>query len=92
MTTPEGRLKNQLLALIKGHGGYCLKTEFVARSGCPDWLVLLPLEGRFFWVELKRPGGKVSVFQKLIIDVMQKSGIPVFIADSIEEIKEKCGL
>ena len=90
--TPEGQLKRQLLRLVGALGGYAFKTEFKGRAGCPDWLICLPSQGRFAFIELKSPDGKLSAFQVRIIDIMKQAHIPVYVCRNEGEIKKACGL
>lgn len=97
MSTPEGRVKEILLRAVKKLGGYCFKSEFVAQKGCPDWLVLFPEKGRFGYFELKSAKGVLSPFQVKIIELMRKSGMPVYVTsdeesirDALEEILQSC--
>lgn len=87
MSTPEGRVKDTLLREVKKLGGYCFKSEFVAQKGCPDWLVLFPGRGRFGYFELKSANGVLSPFQVKIIDLMRKSGMPVYVTSDKESIQ-----
>jgi hypothetical protein len=97
MSTPEGRVKEILLKAVKKLRGYCFKSAFVAQKGCPDWLVLFPEQGRFGYFELKSANGVLSPFQIKIIDLMRKSGMPVYVTsdeesirDALEEILQSC--
>lgn len=49
---------------VKEIGGLCLKLDSGSKKGIQDRLLLLP-GGRVVFVELKRPGGRVSVLQKV---------------------------
>lgn len=49
---------------VKEIGGLYLKLDSGSKKGIQDRLLLLP-GGRVIFVELKRPGGRVSVLQKV---------------------------
>ena len=64
MTAMERDIERALVAMIKRHGGLCLKWSCPGWSGVPDRIILLP-GGHIIFAELKRPkGGKVSPMQK----------------------------
>lgn len=88
MTTPEGRVKDALLREVKKLGGYGFKCEFSAQRGCPDWLILLPKQGKSAFFELKSENGSLSPFQIHIIDLMRQSGIPVYVVYNKQQISD----
>ena len=63
MTELEKEIESKLLALVKRHGGLCLKWVCPGWGGVPDRIILLP-GGRIKFVETKRPkGGRYSALQ-----------------------------
>ena len=63
MTKLEREIEQGLTAVVKRHGGRCLKWVCPGWSGVPDRIVLLP-GGRVYFVETKRPkGGRLSALQ-----------------------------
>jgi len=44
------------------------------------------------WIEVKRPGGKVSVKQATWHQLAQKRGETVLVADSVEEVAQAIGV
>ena len=57
----EISLEQRLIDAAKRFGGVALKGENVA--GFPDRIILLP-GGRVYFIEVKRPGGKMSDRQR----------------------------
>ena len=64
MTKLEKEIENKLTAMVKRHGGFCLKWVCPGWSGVPDRILLLP-GARVYFVETKRPkGGRLSALQR----------------------------
>jgi hypothetical protein len=64
LTKLEKEIEQKLTAMVKRHGGFCLKWVCPGWSGVPDRLLLLP-GGLVYFVETKRPkGGRLSSLQK----------------------------
>jgi hypothetical protein len=53
-------------------------------AGMPDLICVSPTDGLFF-IELKRPGGKLSSAQSHVIETMRSAGIDVYVIDGIDE-------
>jgi len=67
-----------------------LKLHVRFSRGWPDRLVLLK-DGKILWVELKRPGGKVSELQAKLHKEMLEWGHKVHVIDSKEGIDNVLG-
>jgi hypothetical protein len=64
VTTLEKEIEENLVKMVKRHGGLCLKWVCPGWSGVPDRIILLP-GGRVIFAETKRPkGGRLSELQK----------------------------
>ena len=63
MTPLEKDIERKLRQMVEDHGGLCLKWVCPGGAGVPDRIALLP-GGRIVFVELKRPGGRVSKMQE----------------------------
>lgn len=64
MPVLEKEIEQKLAAMVKRHGGLCLKWVCPGWLGVPDRICLLP-GGTVFFVETKRPvGGKRAEMQK----------------------------
>lgn len=61
MTYLEKSVEQYLRKKVTENGGLCIKQN--SEAGVPDRLVLLP-DGRHAFVEMKRPGGRLSAVQK----------------------------
>ena len=68
----EARLKRG----VERAGGLCLKWVSPGCTGVMDRIVLLP-GSRVIFVELKKPGGRLSERQKLMRDKMKRLGLHV---------------
>lgn len=63
MNELEKDIEKKLVAMVKRHGGLCLKWVCPGWVGVPDRIILLP-GGCVMFVELKRPlGGRLSKMQ-----------------------------
>lgn len=80
----ESTIEAHLKARVKAVGGLVRKVQFIAHSGAPDRLVLLP--GRHFFVELKAPGEKAKPHQEREHARLRLAGFAVYIIDSIEGV------
>lgn len=69
----EARLKRG----VERAGGLCLKWVSPGCTGVMDRIVLLP-GGRVIFVELKKPGGRLSERQKYMADVLRDLGLTVW--------------
>lgn len=63
MAILEKEIEAKLTAMVKRHGGLCLKWVCPGWAGVPDRILLLP-GGLITFVELKRKGGRVSAMQR----------------------------
>lgn len=85
-TTPEGKVKAKIKAVLKKHNVYYFMPmgfQF-GRSGIPDFVCCH--KGQFLAIEAKAPGGKVSALQRVEIDNINRHGGNAFIVASDESI------
>lgn len=76
MLTPEGRVKKQLRAVLDEIGVYYFMpaTGGYGRSGVPD--IVGCAAGKFFAIECKAPGGKVTALQHREINkIIMEQGV-----------------
>jgi hypothetical protein len=86
----ERDLEKYFTAQCKKHKLLSLKLHVKFARGWPDRIV--PLEnGEVLWVELKRPGGKVSALQAKVHNDLDKLGHKVYVIDSKEGIDRVLG-
>ena len=81
----ETEIERKLVAVVKAHGGMCLKQTGIA--GIPDRLVLLP-GGQAAFVELKAPGEKPRKLQRMRIKQLQKLGFRCYVIDSMQQVAD----
>ena len=81
----EREVESHLVAVVKRLGGECRKVRWIGRQGAPDRLVMLP-GGVAWWIELKRPGGRVEAHQAREHARMLAMGQRVLVLDTIDKI------
>lgn len=84
MSTPEAALERRFAAAVLRRGGMVVKLAPTVR-GLPDRLVLLP-GGRIELVELKAPGGRLSLSQRIWHDKAAQRGVIVTVLTGAPEI------
>lgn len=82
----ERDVERALIKRVKQAGGEVRKLAWIGRRGAPDRLVMLP--GRYLFVELKAPGGRVSRLQDLEHRRLRAAGFDVRIVWKVEDIDE----
>ena len=82
----ERQIERYLIRKVKEKGGEVRKLKYIGRRGAVDRLVLLP--GRFFMIELKRPGLTAEAHQAREHARLRASGIVTYVLDSFESIDE----
>lgn len=86
----ERDLEKYFTAQCKKNKLLSLKLHVKFARGWPDRIV--PLEnGEVLWVELKRPGGKVSALQAKVHNDLLRLGHEVYVIDSKEGIDRVLG-
>lgn len=83
----EKEIENTLRTKVKERGGICFKFVSPGINGVPDRMVLLK-NGKFAFVELKAPGGKLRPLQEKRKKQLETLGFLVFKIDSKEQIEE----
>ena len=64
-------------------GWLCYKFTSPSRRSVPDRLFIR--DGRFVFIEFKRPGGKLTSGQAREIERLRKAGAEVYVCYSVEE-------
>lgn len=83
----EKEIEQALVKAVKARGGMCPKLTSPGTDGMPDRIVLLP-QGRMSFVEVKAPGKKPRPLQVHRHEELRNLGFPVFVLDSLDQIKE----
>jgi Holliday junction resolvase len=83
----EANLTRRVRAWLDAKGCWSFKVAGgpMQRRGVPD--ILGCLAGRFFAIELKAPGGKVTPSQKVEIDRLREAGAAVCVARTVSEVE-----
>jgi hypothetical protein len=84
----EQSVEDYLVEMVEARGGFCPKTVWLGRKGCPDREVYWP-GGRIDKVELKRPkGGKYEPGQERAHKQLAKLGTPVYLLNTKEKVDQ----
>ena len=86
----ERDLERYFAAQCKKRGLMTLKLNVRYARGWPDRIVVLE-DGHVLWVELKRPGGKLSPLQAKVHIDLHRWGHEVYVVDSKEGIDNVLG-
>lgn len=86
----ERDLERYFTAQCKKHGLLTLKLHVRFARGWPDRIVAIE-NGEVLWVELKRPGGKLSALQAKLHNDLDNLGHKVYVLDSKEGIDRVLG-
>lgn len=84
----ERDVERRLCELARKHGGFALKWTSPGTLGVPDRIVFLP-GGRFYLVELKRPGGRARASQKALHRKLERLGFQVHVVDDADAFFER---
>lgn len=82
----ESELEAFMTNMISHLGGLCLKFTSPSTVGVPDRVVMSPKTGTFF-VEVKRPDGKLRPSQEVTIARMERAGARVYVVHNHDEVK-----
>lgn len=83
----ESQIDKYLKYRIESMGGLCYKLDIPNRRGVPDRLCILPRGGIYF-VEVKRPDGKLRSCQNREISRLRKLEQEVWIVYSRDDVDE----
>ena len=83
----EGKLRDDIRAIVDKRGGTARKCEWVARSFAPDWLYWMPGVRSAFWAELKAPGEEPTSGELREHKRMRQETHMVFVIRSVEEFE-----
>lgn len=75
------------LKTLKGCWFFNVHGSPMQRKGVPD--IIGCYKGRFFWLEVKRPGGKTTQIQDRVIGHIQQAGCALgAVVTSVAQVKE----
>ena len=80
----ENKIEKYFRDEIEKINGKALKFYSPGNNGVPDRIVLL--NGKCYFVELKKPGAKPRKLQKAVMKTFNKLGFKVYVIDSIEKV------
>ncbi len=89
MTTPEGKVKDAVKKLLKAHGAYW-HMPVTNGMGAPTLDFICCHNGRYFAIETKAPGKKLTPRQNLTIAQIETAGGFAFLisdADSLARLE-----
>ena len=88
MTASEKKIQQDIVRHLRGIGAWVFKVHGspYQQVGTPDLLV--GYKGRFYAMEVKRPGGVLSPVQAKVIEEIRASGSVAGRVESIEEAVE----
>ena len=82
----ESTVEKYLVEQVEKRGGFCPKTVWLGRRGCPDREVVWPWGG-IDKVETKRPkGGKYAPGQEQAHKEYAKRGVPVYLLKTKNDV------
>jgi Holliday junction resolvase len=80
----EKDIEARLVKLVKRHGGAAYKFNSVNNRSVPDRVCIF--SGKTFFVEVKRPGKKLTANQEIKIKEMRSLGGVVWWVSTFEEV------
>ena len=83
--TPEGKVKDAVKKLIKGHKEVYLYMPVPGGYGRPTLDFLGVINGVPFAIETKAPGKRLTPIQANVANEMERAGINVFVINGADE-------
>lgn len=80
----ESQIERRLRVGVAKLGGKAYKFSSPANNGVPDRIVLI--QGKCYFVELKKPGGKLEPLQKAVKRDFARLGFEVYKLDTIADV------
>ena len=75
----EQQIQSKLIKKLESEGYYVIKLVKTNKNGIPD-LIAIPKGSDVLFIEVKRPGGRVSELQKYRIKELEKHNLNVKIS------------
>jgi hypothetical protein len=85
----EKEIELHFVKSVKALGGFAYKFRSVSQRGVADRIACMP-NGEAWFVELKKPGGRLSALQEIFAEEMRSVGAPYVCLWSKEQVDEWC--
>ena len=83
----EKTIERAAVKALEARGCLTLKLEMMYNVGWPDRLIVMP-NGRIFFIEFKRPGGKLTTLQAERHRQLKERGCGIYVCTSVIEAVE----
>lgn len=83
----ESKIQASILKYLKDEGYFTFKTIINNKAGIPDIYALK--DGVNVFIEVKRPGGRVSQIQSYTHSKIREKGGNIIVVDTLCDLKEK---
>jgi hypothetical protein len=91
MSLSEAQIEKKVCDYVKSKGGIGYKFVSPARRSVPDRMIALP-NGVLFFIEFKKPGGRLTSGQEREIKRLRDLGQRVYVIDDVEDGKQTVGI
>ena len=85
----EAEIERYFVQAVKALGGYAYKFRSVSQRGVADRIACMP-NGEAWFVELKKPGGRLSALQEIFADEMAHTNQHYACLWSREDVDQWC--
>lgn len=85
MEIRERDVEAYLVRQVQSLGGWAPKFVPLHQTGFPDRLVIMPT-GRVAFVEVKRPGGRLTPAQKINLERLRRLNVPALVVYCREDV------
>ena len=82
----EQHIQYAINTYLKKEGWWITKLMMTTTSGIPDLMAIK--SGVTIFIEVKKPGGRLSKIQQYRIAELREQDIPVLVTDNLTEVKE----
>jgi len=87
MGAEEAKVQTSIINWLSFQGAWFTKTIASVKNGTPD--IVGVVNGQFFGIEVKKPGGKPSPLQRVQLRKIREAGGVGFTAESLNEVKDQ---
>ena len=81
----EQQIQKKIIDKLESKGYFVVKTVKTNKNGVPDLIACK--DTQCIWIEVKRPGGKLSKLQEYRISEMKRKGLQVMVCYGVDEIE-----